>query len=331
MPSVDAWPSWTEYDYYRYFLSVNAGRQRMRGKYFPLDEFSPDELKAFCRPIRGVLSAKYGAETPTVSILLVAFNEQDEILPSLVSFMRLDTTAIDAELVVVDNASSDRTREVVEACGARYVYCGQPGTPFARAAGVDAAHPGSTYLWMTDGDIRVVPPLVKEQDVGTVQGTMLRTAFEYVKAHPKTVGVSTGIVFETTHWSHRLLREGSIRIGRSRPYSCWAGGNQFMEKRALLASGGVNTDVLFGEDHHRHAQLARWAKSQGLHLNSANMNPAELADPVYHSGRRHGTLLRQMKHLYDHVRRNSVRGKDAFGLAQHKENITWRNVRRDEV
>ncbi len=326
-PGPGNWRTWQYEDYLRYFLSIEGVRQRMKGRGFPLDTLTDDELWQFCAPIRSRIEEKYGqSESPRVSIALVAYNEERELIPTLLSYTLLDCPPGLAELIVVDNNSTDRTRDVIQACGARYVLCKEQGTPFARAAGLAASHPDAEYIWMSDGDVRVVPPIKREEDL-LRPGTVFQTAYHFLEAHPRTVGVSTGTVFDATHWSHALLRIIARAIGKTSKYSCWSGTNQFIRKSALLASGGIDTTVLFGEDHHRHYQLARWAKANGLHLNSANMNKEKLGDPVYHSGRRHATLKHVILHLWDTLRRGRYYDKDEHGWPLHKQNITWREVR----
>lgn len=327
MPNPEKWSTWTYEDYVRYFLSMRGVRLRLKRRGFPLDLLSDEELVAFCRPIRERILARYGLSThPRVSITLVAYNEERELISTLLSYTLLDCPPGMAELIVVDNNSRDRTRQIIEACGAKYVLCKEPGTPFARAAGLAAAHPEAEYLWMSDGDVRVVPPIRREEDL-LKTGTVFRTVYEFMEAHPKTVGVSSGTVFDATHWLHRLTRKVAVVIGVTHKYSCWSGTNQFVRKWALEASGGIDTTVLFGEDHHRHYQLARWAKAHKKHLNSANMDEAALGDPVYHSGRRHATLRLVLRHLWDTVKRGRYFDEDEEGWARHKKGVTWRAVR----
>ncbi|QXD16174.1 glycosyltransferase [Rhodocaloribacter litoris] len=325
-PDPGNWRTWQYEDYLRYFLSIEGVRQRMKGRGFPLDALTDNELWQFCAPIRTRIEEKFGrSESPRVSIALVAYNEERELIPTLLSYTLLDCPPGLAELIVVDNNSTDRTRDVIQACGARYVLCKEQGTPFARAAGLAASHPDTEYIWMSDGDVRVVPPIKREEDL-LRPGTVFQTAYRFLEAHPRTVGVSTGAVIEHAHWSYRLIHILALKLKRTSKYSCWSGSNQFVRKRVLAESGGIDTSVLFGEDQYRHFQLARWAKANKMHLNSANMSE-EIADPVYYSGRRYATLGHVILHLWDTLKRGSYFEKDEYGWALHKKNIGWRQVR----
>lgn len=62
-----------------------------------------------------------------VSVVIPARNEE-AYLPSALEAV-LAQTLPPFEVIVVDNASTDRTREVAEALGARVVFCGRRGWP----------------------------------------------------------------------------------------------------------------------------------------------------------------------------------------------------------
>ena len=327
LPDVADWPSWDYADYLWFFLSREGTRRRLRGSSAPLDVLdTPEKLWDFCAPIRERIRATFDTDAPRVSITLVAYNEERQLIPTLLSYTRLECPPGLAELVVVDNNSTDRTKDIIEACGARYVLCEEQGTPFARAAGLAAAYDEAEYLWMSDADVRVVPPLTTKEDLAR-KGTVFRTAYEFMEAHPQTVGVSTGAVIEAAHWSYHLVHETAVALKHTAKYSCWSGSNQFVRKWALEASGGIDTSVLFGEDQHRHFQLARWAKAHDKHLHSANMDEEALGDPVYYSGRRYATLGRVAWHVWETLTRNYVARGDHWSDTVHKENLEWQHIR----
>jgi len=327
MPDLNDWRQWGYEDYLWYFLGKDGTRRRLSGSQAPLDVLdSADELYEFCSPIRSRIQDKFDTSDPRVSIAIVAYNEERQLIPTLLSYTCLDCPDGLAELIVVDNNSTDRTREIIQACGARYVFCEEQGTPFARAAGLEAAADSAEYLWMSDGDVRVVPPVEDPSDIGS-KGTVFRTSYDYLEAHPETVGVSSGAVIESAHWSYHLIHELAVLTRRTAPYSCWSGSNQFVRKWALESSGGIDTTVLFGEDQNRHFQLARWAKKHGKHMNSANMDADALGDPVYYSGRRYASLKMVLTHLWDSIRRQYVKSGKHWTETEHKEDVDWRHIR----
>jgi glycosyltransferase involved in cell wall biosynthesis len=329
LPNVADWSSWDYDDYLWFFLSREGTRQRLHGSSAPLGVLdTPEKLGDFCQPIRERIQAKFDTEAPQVSIALVAYNEERQLIPTLLSYTRLDCPPRLAELIVVDNNSTDRTKEIIEACGARYVHAEEQGTPFARAAGLEAAYDEAEYLWMSDADVRILPPIKRREELDSASSTVLKTSYEYLEAHPDTVGISTGGLVEDAHWSYRLIHQGALMAGVTSKYSCWAGYNQFVRKWALEASGGIDTTVLFGEDHHRHYQLARWAKANNKKMYSANMEGGEaVADPVYISGRRYATLGRVVNHMWETLTRDHIAQGEDWKDIKHKQKLDWRHIR----
>lgn len=95
----------------------------------------------------------------TVSFIICTRNRADSLRETLASVGRLRVPqGLAAELLVVDNGSSDHTREVVEQAGlanvpVRYVFEPQKGLSNARNRAI-AESTGDILLW-TDDDVRV--------------------------------------------------------------------------------------------------------------------------------------------------------------------------------
>lgn len=98
----------------------------------------------------------------TISIVVCTHNRANSLVDTLTSLARLESAdGHEYELVVVDNNSSDNTREVVETCAASapfeltYVHEAKQGHSYARNAGIASAR-GSVVLF-TDDDVIVDP------------------------------------------------------------------------------------------------------------------------------------------------------------------------------
>ncbi|WP_105317888.1 glycosyltransferase [Thermus tenuipuniceus] len=88
-----------------------------------------------------------------ISVVIPAHNEE-AFLPKALQAV-LAQTLPPFEVIVVDNASTDRTREVAEGFGVRVVYCPRKGVAYARQAGLLAAR--GEWVAMTDADSLPMP------------------------------------------------------------------------------------------------------------------------------------------------------------------------------
>ncbi len=89
-----------------------------------------------------------------ISAVIIAFNEQKNIAEALESVAWAD------EIIVVDSESSDRTREIAEASGAKVFNRKWEG--FARQKQFAADQAANDWIFSLDADERVLPALRKE-------------------------------------------------------------------------------------------------------------------------------------------------------------------------
>lgn len=322
LPNPRNWRDWNFTDYVKYFLSYKSAKRRLKGKGFPLKILCNKDLKKFCKPIRNRVKQKFNASKPNISITLAAYNEELQILPTVLSYTLLKCKDNLAELIIVDNGSDDKTRELAKQCGTKVVKCNKKGLQYVRAKGLSSAYDDSEYIWISDSDVRVVPPFKSDYSI-LKKSTVLETSYNHLESHSDVAGVSTGVVTEASHWLYSLTHNLALAVGVANEYSCWSGGNQFMRKWALEESGGINVEAGgSSEDHIRHFQLARWAKKNNMHLHSANMDES-LADPVYHSGRRVSSAKRVMESIWTSINRGNLEKGDHWSETKHTEEDWW--------
>ena len=84
-----------------------------------------------------------------VSVVIPAMNEEEPIAEVVREVL---ATNIPREIIVVDNASKDRTAERAQAAGARVISEPTPGYGRACATGVRAVAPECTIVVFLDGD-----------------------------------------------------------------------------------------------------------------------------------------------------------------------------------
>jgi len=110
---------------------------------------------------------------PRVSIVIIAYNEEKELLRTISSLA--DTVSeYPTELIVVNNNSTDRTQEILDACGVISVMEKRQGIGWARQTGLEAAR--GTIIVNGDADSiypahwseAMASPLINNQSVSTV-------------------------------------------------------------------------------------------------------------------------------------------------------------------
>ena len=94
-----------------------------------------------------------------ISVVIGTYNRAEMLPAALDSVLEQQSPAARYEVIVVDNNSTDRTREIVEAyigrVGAKlkYVFEGRQGVSYARNAGIAAA--AAAVIAFADDDVRV--------------------------------------------------------------------------------------------------------------------------------------------------------------------------------
>lgn len=191
-----------------------------------------------------------------LSFVVPAYNEE-AYLPACLDSILEQTRSLPAgstEIIVVNNASTDRTREVALSYpGVILVDEHRKGLPFARQAGFAAS--SGTLVAHVDSDSRLTPGWVAQ-----VLATFDEAAAKLNHATNKRplVALSGPVlyydltprqrllvhVFYLTAWTTYAINRYILRVG-----SMVQGGNFVTSRDALAQIGGFNTDITFyGED-----------------------------------------------------------------------------------
>src|SRR5690606_27680177 len=112
---------------------------------------------------------------PLVSIVIPAFNEQDTILRTLAS-LSYTIAPYPVEIIVVDNNSTDASKDRIEKSGARYILETKKGVENARDTGLKEAQ--GIYVISGDADTiysphwvdDLVAPLIRHENIACVHG-----------------------------------------------------------------------------------------------------------------------------------------------------------------
>lgn len=215
-----------------------------------------------------------------ISIVIPAYNEEDRLSACLASVIDECTTGrCDIEIVVVNNASTDRTREIALSFpGIIVVDEPEKGLVRARQAGFLAST--GDLIANIDADTvmpkgwlaRVVREFEKDKDLAALSGPYI-----YYDLSPGARALVK--VFYAGGYVMYLFNQYVIRVG-----AMLQGGNFIVDRNALQEIGGFDTSIEFyGEDTDiakRLAKVGRVKWTFGL--------------PMYTSGRRlkHEGLIR---------------------------------------
>lgn len=173
---------------------------------------------------------------PFVSIVVPVYNEEYVLADCLATLCRQDYDG-PYEVIVVNNACTDRSPEIAQAMGAQVVNEPRKGYVHALRAGFTAAQ--GEIIACTDADTIVTPDWLSRLVVTLLQ-------------HPGAVAVSG--VFDLHDCSAGLAALGSPA---SRLNWHLAGGNMAVWRRAYEAAGGFDPAVNLGADTELGLRLRR--------------------------------------------------------------------------
>ncbi|MVN21911.1 glycosyltransferase family 2 protein [Mucilaginibacter arboris] len=118
---------------------------------------------------------KFSAEKPDVSVVIPAWNEENNIFRAL-SSIAANHTSFKVEIIVINNNSTDGTQNVLEELGIRNYFQQKQGTPYARQMGLDKAR--GKYHLCADCDTfyppnwidLMVKPMAEDKSITGVYG-----------------------------------------------------------------------------------------------------------------------------------------------------------------
>ncbi len=221
-----------------------------------------------------------------LSFVVPAYNEEAYIGPCLDSILE-QTRGLEhrTEIIVVNNASTDRTREVVlryageHGDRVRLVDEHRKGLPFARQAGFLAST--GSLIANVDSDSRLTPGWVDK---------VLRSFREHEGRNPPLVSLSGPLVYYDLAPSQRRLvnvfygiawltyatNKYILRVG-----SMVQGGNFVLSRAGLEAIGGYDVSITFyGED----TDIARRLYAVGKVLFTFDLKMLSSARRLKHEG-----------------------------------------------
>jgi len=194
-----------------------------------------------------------------VSVIVPAFNEERLLAGSLAAIREAMNAFDDAELIVCDNNSTDRTAEIARAAGARVVF--EPVNQIARARNAGAAQAGGDWLMFVDADSYPTKNLFCETRDAIASGCL--------------AGGAT-IAFESADPVIRFWLAAWNSLSRRLHWA--AGSFIFCEAAAFREVGGFSQDVYAGEEIYLFKRLKRIARRQGREIVILHEHPLRTSD-----------------------------------------------------
>ena len=119
--------------------------------------------------------AKFKVDKPVASIVIPAYNEEENLLSTLSSFSAIQPE-VPTELLIVNNNSNDRTQEILDRCGVPSIFQPRQGRTYARQLGLETAKgkillsADADSIYPADWGNLFVKTLLKNEEVAVVYG-----------------------------------------------------------------------------------------------------------------------------------------------------------------
>jgi glycosyltransferase involved in cell wall biosynthesis len=197
------------------------------------------------------------------SVIIPAFNEEKEIGPCLRAVLAQDYPAEGYEVIVVDNASTDRTAYIVRTGFPSVILVQETrqGIAYARMAGIQAAK--NEIIASTDAD-SLVPAL-----------WLARMAACYVD--PEVVAVGGTFYYSgEKKWLHKANDGINLTYQNGKHFP---GANISFRKAAYEACGGYSPKINVGDDYDISRKLARIGRLITLKDNAVITSPRRFSSP----------------------------------------------------
>jgi glycosyltransferase involved in cell wall biosynthesis len=197
-----------------------------------------------------------------VSVVIPAYNAAETLADAIASIR--SSTVQPSEILVVDDASTDRTREIALELGARVVSLDCNGGP-ARARNAGVCEARSPWVAFLDADDRWMPQKLQKQwqaieswpeislcitdyIVHFTSGQVLKATMQ---SRPGYAGIrsvariGTSVLYERASFLSGFVRSMFLRQS-----------SVIVRREAFLHSGGYNEDLRLGEDYEFFLRLA---------------------------------------------------------------------------
>jgi glycosyltransferase involved in cell wall biosynthesis len=233
------------------------------------------------------------AHTPDISVVIPVFNGARFIHDAIQSV--LDQTCPVIEIIVVDDGSTDTTRDVVQRMGGavpiRYHFQDNQGPSVARNLGVSLA--SSPWVAFLDADDVWLP-------------SKIAVAAAHVQAHPESSFLYSDV--EHVDAANRPRTAGSSQLDRDfhailfhdQPVAFPS--TVLIRKEVFLRAGGFAPSLRFAEDWHLYCRLASFTPFSCIpgKLVRRRKHPSQLTRQFYLKPENWSVIYDHMRALWGH-------------------------------
>lgn len=217
------------------FIIPNHVKEHLKWLKFPIDKIPDSQWETWRSKLSGFNHPK-----PEISVVLIVRNEEDRILCTLSSVADFVKT-VPAELVVINNDSSDRTLEILERLGINYLTERKIGAGPARQLGLERAK--GTYIvtgdtdtvYTSDWHIRMTEPLKHDPTVAVTYS--MHVLYTDEMRYPIDLHL------------YQYLKHGNKYLHSiKRPHLNCGGASMAFRHEDAIKVGGYNTELVRWED-----------------------------------------------------------------------------------
>ncbi len=209
------------------------------------------------------------------SIIIPAYNEEAFLGPTLDSAKAaMSVSELRGEVIVVDNASTDRTAAIAEERGARVVF--EPHRQISRARNTGGRSASGRFLFFLDADTTLSPELLGK-------ALLLLESGKYYGG-----GAKVRFDLDDQPWSVRAFTNFWNALARRRSWG--AGCFLFSLREAFEAIGGFREDIYAAEEIFFCIALKKWGRKRNLRFELIEAPPVLTSSRKIQKGR-HLSLL----------------------------------------
>lgn len=221
--------------------------------------------------------SKFNAESPVVSVVIPVWNEEKNLLRTLSSFSAM-SLKYPTELIIVNNNSTDSTRELLDALGVKSILETRQGIAHARLAGLRASK--GEYQLCGDGDSlyppqwiqTLVEPLIVNSEITCVYANYSFLPFG------STGRVQLGLyellsesLFEFRRFKREFLNVRGANFGFRVKQGLAVKGFEMPVTRVFDNDESSKNFVVFGEDGRMGRKLGEFGKLMLVRSSGARM------------------------------------------------------------